>query len=196
MEKTVKEEIRRQSVHFSGMIFVIASYFIPYVLLLAALLIVLSVAVTHCFLRPVAKKFPIVRNISDFLHSFARPGEVEKKIYLGASHFFIGMTLALVLFNSLQIFRIAVLVLIVGDSFSTIFGKLYGKHKISYNKKKSIEGSFTGFIAAFLVILTQVSIPIAFLAAFIGMFVESLPMKIDDNLTIPLIVGIVLWFLI
>jgi dolichol kinase len=71
-------------------------------------------------------------------------------------------------------------------------GRKYGSVKIPYNPEKSIQGSLAGFAAAFLGALIIVSPFYAFLAALLGMIGESLPLKVDDNVVIPLFSGVTL----
>jgi len=81
----------------------------------------------------------------------------------------------------------ALLVLAFEDSFSTVFGKKFGKTMIG---KKSLEGSIAGTVAAFVPLLLLFSPSKAFLAAAFGAFAEHFPM--EDNLTVPLFAGLVL----
>jgi dolichol kinase len=67
---------------------------------------------------------------------------------------------------------------------------------------KSLEGSLAFFISAVIVILIApkvsrlpVEYVIGIIAAALGAVVEALPIRIDDNLTIPLAVGFSLWWL-
>ena len=189
-----KKELGRQILHFSGILFVALSHFIGFKILLGVLLISFFTAIIFRFLESTLK-ISIVNKISAFTSKHTRKEEKEKKVYLGTAYFFAGLILVLLIFNSMQIFRAAALVLILGDSFSTIFGKLYGKHKIFFNKEKSIEGSFAGFVAAFFGVLTQVSIPIALAISIFGMIIESIPWKLNDNFTIPIFVGALLWLI-
>jgi dolichol kinase len=197
MKKTQKFELRRQSIHFLGFIYVIASYFLGFKIVAGLLAVTLFVAATHAFFRPIAKKVPIVRNISDFFDSLARKEEREERIYWGATTLFLSLLVLLLVFNDqVHIWRTAALVVLLGDSFSTIFGKTFGKVKLPWNKDKSWAGLIGGLIAAFIGALTQVTLLIAFIAALVGLLVESLPIKVNDNISIPVTVGVVVWLLL
>jgi dolichol kinase len=114
----------------------------------------------------------------------------------GALRFFVGTLLVLLIFrNSPDIVVGAVTVLALGDSASTLVGVSVGKHRLSYNKEKSLEGSLGGFSAAFigLSLLTSFGFQINLVAALVGSLVESLPLGIDDNLTVPISTGLVIW---
>lgn len=196
MENSVVHELKRQSIHCVGIIAVLGSYVVPSIIILAGLAIACVTSATACFCRPVAQRIPFVRNLSDFVHSFAREDEVKKKIYIGATTFFLGLLIPALLFRSLLIFRASALVLILGDSFSTVVGKSIGRHKLTYNRNKSFEGFLAGLAASFVGTAFILPIPIAFAISFIGMLVESLPWNVNDNLSIPIITSIALWLLI
>ena len=75
----------------------------------------------------------------------------------------------------------AIAVLALGDSFSTIVGKSYGRHRIGV---KSLEGFLAFVAAAYVGALLFVDQQTALTFAFIGGLVELL-ININDNLTIP-----------
>ncbi len=178
-------ELKRQIFHLGGLLFVMPSYFLGYNWLLILLLISTGISIAY---------FKIKKLLGvQLFDSYMRPKEKERGFLFGATMLLFGIILVLLLFRSIEIFRAAALVLIIGDSFSTIIGKAWGKHKIPYNRKKSIEGSFAFLLLAFIGVLTQLPLQTAFLVSAFGMFIESLPLKLNDNLTIPLSVGLLLW---
>ncbi len=89
-----------------------------------------------------------------------------------------------------------------GDAAATLVGKLAGKHRISYNQEKSIEGWIGFFVATslsifiFLTIMPEYAIfsplAIALIAGTIGAFIETIP-TVNDNTIIPLGVGFIIW---
>jgi dolichol kinase len=76
---------------------------------------------------------------------------------------------------------------LVGDSLSTIGGLLYGRHHYPFNRRKTLEGTLTGFSLAFLVLLFIVSPLSALLCAVTAGVIELLPLRIDDNLAVPIL---------
>ncbi|MFX1297770.1 MAG: diacylglycerol/polyprenol kinase family protein [Promethearchaeota archaeon] len=96
----------------------------------------------------------------------------------------------------------AVIAFALGDSFSTIVGEKWGRHKLPYNKTKSVEGtliffatSFLGIFITYLVAGQLAWIP-ALIAGFVGCSIESfIPKKfwLDDNFAVPVSVGLVLY---
>ena len=114
----------------------------------------------------------------------------------GATYVLISATLC-VLFFPKPVMITAFSVLVLGDLTAALIGRRFGRHKL-FNK------SWEGTIAFFLVGFAAVSLnPYALqgargvaLGAFavaVGAFVEALPWPIDDNFSVPISVGMVLW---
>ena len=92
----------------------------------------------------------------------------------------------------------SILTLGVADPLSAIVGIKYGRLRIV--KEKSVEGSLAFFIACFVCIylplyFTTTNNPVAlaimaFIASIIIAIFEMLPIRLDDNLTIPLFCGL------
>ena len=79
--------------------------------------------------------------------------------------------------------------LTVGDSSAAVIGKLLPVGQIG---SKHISGSFAGFLASFIVIFYlnhNISILVVLIGAFVAMFIELIPLRVNDNLTIPIISG-------
>jgi dolichol kinase len=80
----------------------------------------------------------------------------------------------------------AILLLLIGDSASTLVGRRWGKHKLPFNKFKSYEGSLAFLSVGFLCSMTLLPIVPAFFGATIGALTEAYS-PIDDNIPIPII---------
>jgi dolichol kinase len=131
--------------------------------------------------------------VTELINTSERPEMIEKNPAKGALRFFIGALICLIIFKyNINIACASIMILALGDSFSTLVGKNFGKRKIFYNPAKSWEGSVAGFIFAFLGATTQIALFLAFVGALVGMLIESLPAKIDDNITIPISSGLVM----
>jgi len=89
----------------------------------------------------------------------------------------------------------AIAIFTLGDSVASIFGGSLGI-KLPLNKGKTLEGSLSGFTAAFLAATLFVTPWIAVVGAAIAMFVEYLPLPINDNVSIPIITAIALMILL
>ncbi|MDD4878366.1 MAG: SEC59/DGK1/VTE5 family protein [Candidatus Nanoarchaeia archaeon] len=133
-----------------------------------------------------------VPGIAWFLERFERkhakfPGQ-------GAIFFVLGCFTVIGLFPP-NIASAAILVLAAGDSFSTLIGKHFGKHKMG---SKSVEGTIAGIVLGFLGAFIFVPFLTAFLGAFVAMISEALDIKlfnkvIDDNLLVPVVAAIVMY---
>ncbi len=108
----------------------------------------------------------------------------------GAIQFTLGAFLTILAFGTLQA-TIGILVLAFGDGFSTVFGKLHGRHKIG---KKSLEGALAGLLAAFIVCSLLLPWELAFIVSLAGIGIDMASLPLDDNITIPLGVAIALTF--
>lgn len=86
----------------------------------------------------------------------------------------------------------SIAVLALGDGFATVFGRKFGKTVLPFNKGKSVEGSIFGFLFAFVGAFPFVGLVKALVGAAVGMLMECIPTPVDDNLTIPVVVGLVL----
>ncbi len=100
---------------------------------------------------------------------------------------------------------IAIYTLAIGDPLSALIGIRFGKHKLRNMKKKSLEGSLAFFAATLATTIYVLSsytpaatgtiIIIAIMIASFCTLFELLPIRVDDNLTIPLFTAIISWLL-
>ncbi len=98
----------------------------------------------------------------------------------------------------------AIFSLAFGDGLGGLIGSRYGKHryKIPWVKEKSIEGSLTVFFLSMLSIaISQVifvghliSLPLVVLGGIFVTFIEAISPYHSDNLTIPILLSVFLWF--
>ena len=121
----------------------------------------------------------------------------KKKNLNGATYVLISALISVLIFPKV-IFISAFSILIISDSAAALVGRKFGKRKFL---SKSLEGTLTFFVSACIVILFTPKVGgffeeylIGFIAAFIGAIVENISFKlIDDNLSIPLSVGLTMW---
>ncbi|MBM3229396.1 hypothetical protein FJZ26_03105 [Candidatus Parvarchaeota archaeon] len=76
---------------------------------------------------------------------------------------------------------VALVALGLGDALSTLVGR-HGRHKIFYNRNKTLEGSFAMLVSCAPAIYLYG--PWGAIYALAVTAVESLPIKVNDNLTI------------
>lgn len=118
----------------------------------------------------------------------------------GMTPYAIAILLTLITFPK-TIAMIAIYTLAIADPLSALVGITWGKRRIVPGK--TLEGSAAFFVATAaitaLVLRTTTVVapgPIAFAAVLIGIagaVLEMLPLRLDDNLTIPLFVGFAGW---
>jgi dolichol kinase len=90
-------------------------------------------------------------------------------------------------------------ILIISDITAALVGRRFGKHRFF---QKSLEGATGFFVSAIVVVLLApkiVGIPMEYvvgvIAAAAGALTESLSTTVDDNISVPLVIGFVLWTL-
>jgi phosphoserine phosphatase len=90
----------------------------------------------------------------------------------------------------------AIAIFAFGDSSASIFGNLFSRTPLPFNKDKSLEGSVAGVFFAFLAGCLFVSPIIALVGAVVAIFIEYLPLPVNDNLLIPLFTGLTLFLIL
>ncbi|NPA51865.1 MAG: hypothetical protein GXO22_03120 [Aquificae bacterium] len=113
----------------------------------------------------------------------------------------IGIFISGILFNE-DVLKIVIITYSVYDGFATIFGLLFGKHKIGFGKyrlKKSYEGFLGGVIVNTLALLFVLPFKEAFIFSLVGgifeLFSSSKKLYLDDNIIVPLGTGIFAQFI-
>lgn len=189
-------EIRRKIVHASGVFTILLIIlFGKWIGALIILLIALSLLFLGEYRKNRHNLKPIKIKQLDVFEDFIENGfkEYERPNTLpfkGAIEFYFGCFIATIIFEPfVAIASIAVLGL--ADSMSTLIGSYFGKHKLFMNRNKSYEGSIAFFATALFVLIFFVNPFKAIIIAILATFVEMLP-QIDDNLIIPIAVGIVM----
>lgn len=108
----------------------------------------------------------------------------------GAFTLVIGSMISLLLFSR-QYALAAIAILTFADASSTLIGKFF-KTQILPHSKKTIGGTFAGFLIGFFVSLFLISPIQAFIASLTASIIESFDDFIDDNLFIPPITALML----
>lgn len=177
-------DVIRETIHASGFLVILAAmYFGTYTVALLLFLTVLAYAATE-LARIERKNVPLVSSIT---LNAATPSE-RYQFTTTPMFLALGIMLSLVLFPTpLNYASIAVVSL--GDSAASIFGKIFGKTPIPFNKGKSLEGSLAGFAFAFLGAAFFLQPMQAVIGAIVGTLVETLPLPINDNISTPLATG-------
>lgn len=192
-----KDEVVRKLIHLCSLSIPIVYYFIPRkdALLILVLLTVLVISIDLLrYFSPITAK--IFYSLFGFL---LRKHEKDnnKKALNGASYVLLSATICVFLFPKI-FFITAFGILIISDSMAALVGRKFGKHKLF---QKSFEGTLAFFISAIIVVLITPKITgdifeylIGFFAAFVAAIVENISYGwIDDNLSIPISIGFIMW---
>jgi dolichol kinase len=118
--------------------------------------------------------------------------EEEKPTFMGSTYFIFSTILTILLFPK-SIAIASILILILSDSAAALIGKWIGRIKIF---GKTLEGSMAFFLTSLLIvwIYPNLSRFSGSLAALGAALIEILPIKLNDNLTIPLVAGAIMFF--
>lgn len=118
----------------------------------------------------------------------------ERHTFSSITLFLVAIFLSILLFPK-DIAILASLFLIFGDVFGKIIGLSYGKNRIF---KKTLEGSIAYFLAAVIFGLVffdylDISVAMLLVGALTAALTELIPWGIDDNLSVALISGAVMY---
>jgi len=190
-----RNEVFREAIHLSGFLIplVLASWLLPFLnryLVSFLIFLITLLYVASEIARTGGTNFPIFSAIN-------RRAMIQPEIQEFATDpifFALGIMLSLILFPDPACYA-TIAILTLGDSSAMIFGKVLGRTAYSFNKIKSVEGSFFGFLFAFFGALVFVSPVKALIGATVGMLVECLPLPISDNLTVPMSAGLAMMML-
>ncbi len=194
-------ELRRKSVHFLGGLALIL--LLHYEIFTAPHLLILLLFTTTVFFIASRQRMPIIQWVVDTLER-----EYFRKRFpgKGAIFFLAGASLALFLFQK-DIAVASLIILTIGDGISSLFGMEYGRVRHPFSNDKFIEGHIVGALSAFIVVMffkvflgLNVTIVPTALAAIVALFIEGIDFKlnktlIDDNITVPLVSGLVIWLM-
>ncbi|NUN10655.1 MAG: dolichol kinase [Ignavibacteriaceae bacterium] len=192
-----RDELIRKMIHLCSLGIPIVYYFIPR----NDAIIILSAMALFAITLDLGRYFSpgIGRIFYRFFGFMLRDHELDqkKKNLNGATYVLLSALLCVILFPKV-IFLTAFSILIISDTMAALIGRKYGKHKFL---AKSLEGTVTFFITGIIVILFTpklVHVPaeyyLAIFACAVGAIVENVSWGIaDDNLSIPISIGLILW---
>ena len=127
--------------------------------------------------------------------------DCERNRLSGIPHYLSATLLAIAIFPK-PVALLSILFLACGDPIASLFGILYGKKSIQFASGKSLIGTAAGVVACALVSFFFLgTIPLSSgsfwvltaVGALAGGMAELVPLDVDDNFSIPVISGFVLW---
>lgn len=183
-------EIVREVIHAGGFAVPFIMHAIGLSRIAFLILLVTVLYVVSEFMMVEKKSLPVISSIT------RRAATLQELHEFGAAPIFfaVGILLTLIIFPT-PASSAAVAIFTIGDSTASIFGKMFGKTELSFNKGKTLEGSLIGLALAFLAATIFVSPLKAFAGALVAMVIESLPLPLNDNLIVPLAAAVTLTLL-
>lgn len=195
----IRNEIYRKGIHLSSLIIPVLFYFLDRTVALQFLIpftfLFIFIDLGRFYNKKIAKLFYKI------FKSMLRKHETNHKLKRlnGGSFVMLSATISIFLFPK-YIAIASFSILTISDTFAALIGRFFGFHKFINNK--TFEGSLTFFLSAIFVILLtpkynylKTEYLIGFTGAFVGTIIELLPIPIDDNLTIPLSIGLTMWWM-
>ena len=178
----------REAIHMGSFLLIFVCIYILGNVLVASLILLVTVLYT-------ASEIARVREINIPILSLITWNAANKtELYEFATapiHFALGIAISLLVFPAPTCY-VAITVLTLGDGCAHIFGMKFGRTRLPFNKGKNLEGTICGFLFAFFGATIFVDPTRAFIVAAVGMLIESLPLPINDNLTMPIAAGLML----
>ena len=182
-------ELKRKFIHISSSWISFAYMFLSK----DVMLIILGLAFAGCLLFDILRYY--FKWFDDiylkFLSDVLRSHELKLKgiTFTGATYLMFAALLCVVLFPK-EIAIAAILIMTIGDAVAAIVGKSFGKIKFF---TKTVEGSVAFFIAGILIIMFTPKLTTDINEFYIGIaavsfttVIEILPLKLDDNITVPI----------
>lgn len=196
VERSYGAEVARKLIHLCSLSIPVIYYFITQRAALAILvpltLVLLIAEVARLYHPPSGRLY---ERLFGFL---LRPHELidRGKNLTGASYVLISATIGIWTMPKV-VFITAFAVMIVSDTSAALIGRRFGRHRFF---GKTIEGSTAFLLSALLVVMIAPKVQhlpaeylIGFISAAAGCLVEAAPLPVDDNLSIPFSVGVIMW---
>jgi dolichol kinase len=196
VEQSYGAEVARKLIHLCSLSIPVIYYFITQRAALAILvpltLVLLVAEVARLYHGPSGRLY---ERMFGFL---LRPHELidQGKNLTGASYVLISATIGIWTMPK-AVFITAFAILIVSDTSEALIGRKFGRHRFF---GKTVEGSTAFFLSALLVVMIAPKVQylpaeylIGFIGAAAGCLVEAAPLPVDDNLSIPFSIGVIMW---
>ena len=196
INKSIKKEFYRKLIHLSSL-WIPALIFFTHKGLAIVLLSII-------FLGDAAleygnyKKYPWARkSFGMIFFKTLRQKELNRNVFqVSGSMYVLFSAIICTMFFSKEIAVISLTIMLISDTCAALFGKAYGTRHLRNNK--TLEGTTALFVSALLIMLifnpiypvTYAGILACFAATLAEMYEDKI--EIDDNLSIPLFVGLVL----
>jgi len=111
--------------------------------------------------------------------------------YEAGTYWLFSCLVVLMLFDALTAYA-AILILAFGDSTAAFIGKTVGRTPNPLNPRKTVEGTLAFFAVSLFATMLIVPTSIAFVTAIVVAIIEALPLKVNDNLIIPISAAVIM----
>lgn len=182
-----RAEIRRKMLHILALAIPFGIAYLPRHTAIAIFVPLAGLMVTGEMLR---RKFAFLQKL--FMAVFGRIVRPEEENRLtGGTCFFVSGALCLILFDPPIAFTVMAFI-IIGDAAAAIVGMKLGR--VRFSSGKSLEGAAACICACLLfwAAFPRIDFPMAAAAAVLTAGLELVPVQLDDNLTVPVVCGIIL----
>lgn len=178
-------EVRRKLLHLFALTIPIGYHLVSRPTAVGVVFVAFAVALLVDFGR--LRSWPIQRGWQHYTDPIVRPREALA--FTGAVHILFSGWLC-PLFLAVPAAATGMVTIIFGDTAAALVGRRWGRHR--YTGNRSLEGSLAFFLAALIGawLVPGVSFLLGTAAALLAAVVEGLSRTVDDNLTVPVIVGL------
>ncbi len=192
-----RSEIIRKSIHLCSLAIPIIYYFISQRFALILLLPVTAAFLLTDITRHYSKR--VGRWYQGWFGWLLRQHERDTSVRRlnGATNILLSAVVCVLIFPKIITIN-AFAILIIGDTTSALVGRRFGKRRLF---SKSLEGTLAFFLSAAIVVLAAPKLlgsageyAVWIVGAAVGAVVEASTVKnIDDNITVPLAIGLAVW---
>ncbi len=185
MEINYHQEVWRKLLHLFALVIPIGYQFVPR----AAAVLIVAFCCFVSVLLDVSRfrRWPIQRLWRPLVSPIVRPKEARN--FTGATYILLAGCLSPLLFAR-PAATLGMVVIILGDTAAALVGRRWGRHPSIDNR--TVEGSLAFLAASAIagVITPGIPIVVGLMAAPLATLVEMFSRRVDDNLSVPLIVGL------
>ena len=189
----LKYELSRKGIHIAfsaiGFIYILFGWYIAICLLAVALIIMVALDIGRAYSNKIQRFYQKLFN------KILRTHEINnrKSLFTGGTYLVISSFFIVLLFP-MPIAVASIFIITYSDSAAALVGKLIGRIKIF---DKTLEGSIAFFLSGLLIIYLSPKVStdpfefqIAVFSLIICTILDVFPIKIDDNLSLPIVFSV------
>ena len=182
-DASIRKTLVRKAIHSLGALILLIQLLYGVKIAQLVIVVMIMLYLVSETLRLSGKRLPLFALVTHMGSTEEeRMGVVTAPIWFG-----VGILITITLF-SLDLATIGVITLTIGDSIAAITGQVTkNRHPIPFNNKKSVEGTLVGYVVSMLICSVLIDPFPSIFGCAAGMVVEALPLRINDNLSIPIV---------